>query len=263
MTKQIIVFSAVIFLLFSVIEISPTLLCAAESEGLVLYYTFDTESKDVITDLSGNGNDAAIKGQVKWDEGKLGKALLFEANGQYLEVPDSESLKPEEAMTIALWMSWKGEMLPNTAIEKFVYQDGGWIFKMENSETNLWLYDKASGAHMYRAVPMPTKNEWTHLAVTFDSKNQRGYVNGVKAEKSGNVDMPWAGPLRHVNSPLKIGAYSASFLFTGMLDDIAIYNRALSEEEVLDVMKNGHAKGFMVDHLDKLAGTWGNIKLFK
>ena len=159
-----------------------------------------------------------------------------------------------------LWLNWSGENLPNTMIEKFIYQNGGWIFKMENSETNLWIYDGASGAHMYRAVPMPTPGEWTHLAVTFDGKNHRGYVNGVKAEKNGNVDMPWEGPIRHVNVPLRMGAYSSSFLFTGMLDDVAIYNRALTEEEILEVMENGHATDFAVHSTGKVATIWGDLK---
>lgn len=221
------------------VTLSAAFAHAAEEEGLVLYYTFDREEKGKIVDLSGNGNDAAIKGQPKWVQGKLGEALEFEMNGQSLEVPNSDSLNSDE-ITIAVWINWSGENLPNQVLGKFTYKDGGYLFKMENAETNLWLYDEGSGAHWYRAVPMPTPGEWTHLAVTFDGSNQRGYVNGVKAEKSGNVDMPWDGPIRHVDAPLQIGAYSSSFLFTGMIDDLAIYNRALSEEEILEVMENGH-----------------------
>ena len=238
-----------------VVLLSSVLVHAEEPEGLVLYYNFDTEDKE-ITDLSGTGNNAVIKGQPKWVEGKIGGALEFAASGQSLETPHSDSLVPDDAITIALWVNWSGENLPNHMIEKFTWQVGGYLYKMENNETNLWLYDEAGGAHMYRARPIPVPGEWTHLAVTFDGENQKGYVNGV----SGNVDMPWAGNLGHVDRPLMMGAHQGGMLFTGMLDDVAIYNRALTEEEVLEVMENGHLVVKAVRPIGKLAATWGHLK---
>ena len=228
------------------------------SELQVLYYTFDTEEDDVITDRSGTGNNGKIVGEPKWITGKIGKALQFDAKDNYIEVPDSESLKPD-GITIAMWVNWSGGPLPAKPIQKYTYQQGGYLFKMENTETNMWIYDEAAQAHMYRAVPLPAPGEWTHLAVTFDGKNQRGYVNGVKAEQGGNVDMPWEGPIGHMDVPLYIGAYGSD-TFTGMIDDVAIYNRALSEEEILGIMEEGHAK-VAVRPLGKLAARWAYIKI--
>jgi hypothetical protein len=129
---------------------------------------------------------------------------------------------------------------------------------MEGEETNMWIYDTAKAAHMYRAVPLPTPGEWTHLAVTFDGEVQRGYVNGIKGEKGGNVDMFWAGPIGHVNVPLQIGA-SGGDTFTGLIDEIAIYSRALSEEEILESMEIGHGT-IAVQAIGKLPLCWGSIK---
>lgn len=243
-----------IFSLFMIAVLSASSVYAEEVEGLVLYYSFDVEEKGTITDLSGNGNNAVIKGQPGWGPGKLGEAIEFELSGQSLEVPDSDSMRPDE-MTIAVWVNWSGEVLPNEILGKFSYQVGGYLFKMENTETNLWIYDEGSNAHMFRARPMPVEGEWTHLTVTFDGDVQKGYVNGV----SGNADMPWQGPINQVNQPLLIGAYS-SMTYTGMIDDLAIYNRALSEEEILTVMEEGHGKQFAVDLKGKLATTWGKLK---
>ena len=122
----------------------------------------------------------------------------------------------------------------------------------------MWIYDASKQTHMYRATPLPTPGEWTHLAVTFDGEVQRGYVNGVKGEKGGNVDMFWAGPIGHVDVPLKIGA-SGSDTYTGLIDEIAIYSRALTEEEILEAMEQGH--GFIAVHPSgKLPLCWGIIK---
>jgi hypothetical protein len=232
---------------------------AKEPEGLVLYYTFDTEEDDVITDRSGTGNNAKIEGNPEWVAGVKGKALDFKMEGDELTVPDSDSLKSEE-ITIALWVNWTGAELPAKPIQKYTYQQGGYVFKMENEETNMWIYDEFAQAHMYRAIPLPVPGEWTHLAVTFDGKNQKGYVNGVKAEASGNVDMPWEGPIGHMDVPLIIGAHSGN-VYTGMIDEVAIYNRALSEDEILITMEEGHAAA-AVRSPGKLAVRWADIKVY-
>jgi hypothetical protein len=211
----------------------------AQAEGLVLYYAFDSEEKDVITDWSGTGNHATIRGKPTWTDGKIGKAIQFEAIGDYLEAPDSDSLRPDE-ITISLWLNWSGQKLPSMIIEKFTYDLAGYLFKMEGNVTGMWLYDKMGNRFIYPASPIPTPGEWTHLAVTFDGAVQRAYVNGVEARIYGNRPMVWAGPIGHTDAPLKMGSYMHEYTFTGMLDEVAIYNRPLTEEEILQTMENGH-----------------------
>ena len=254
MMRQALYLSLMVVLLTCVAMFSsPVSIHADIPEELVLYYTFDTEENGTITDLSGNGNDATIKGQPDWVTGKIGDALEFSASGQSLEVANSDTLNSEE-ITIALWVNWSGETLPNHLIEKFTYQSGGYVFKMEGTETNLWLYGEAADAHMLRARPQPLPDEWTHLAVTFDGSVQSGYVNGIKTP-----DMVWEGAVGHANVSLQMGAHS-SMTFTGMLDEVAIYSRALTEEEILDTMEIGHVTDMAVRPMDKLTGTWGHLK---
>ena len=101
-----------------VLGLLSTRVNAVDPEGLVLYYTFDTEPEDQVTDLSGSGNNAKIEGNPKWVAGVMGKALEFKVEGDKLVVPDSESLKPDE-MTIALWVNWTGDELPAKPIQKY------------------------------------------------------------------------------------------------------------------------------------------------
>ena len=243
--------------LFLVAMLMPMYSHAVDPEGLVLYYTFDTEDKESITDLSGNGNDAKIDGNPKWVAGKLGEALEFKIEGDKLTVPDSDSLKPEE-MTVALWVNWTGDELPAKPIQKYTYQQGGFVFKMEGVETNMLLYDENAQAHMYRAIPIPVPGEWTHLAVTFGNDVQKGYVNGIAARSGGGAEMAWVGPIGHMDVPMIIGAHSGN-VYTGLIDDVAMYSRALSEEEVLEAMTVGH-KVLAVRPAGKLATCWAKIK---
>jgi hypothetical protein len=244
--------------LFLIFMFLPVCAYAVDPEGLVLYYTFDTEDGKTITDLSGNGNNATIGGNPKWVAGVRGEALEFNTQGDELTVPDSDSLKPD-VITIALWVNWTGDLLPAKPIQKYTYEAGGFVFKMENAETNMWIYDVDAGAHMYRAIPLPVPGEWTHLAATFDGEFQRGYVNGVVSRQDGGPDMAWNGPIGHVAVPLIIGAHSGD-TYTGMIDEVAIYNRALSEEEILESIEKGHGV-IAVRPLDKLTTCWARTKL--
>lgn len=230
---------------------------AEKLEGLVLYYPFDTEVKDdTITDRSGNRNDAIIKGQPKQMIGnKISKAMKFEEAGQYLEVPHSKSLSPDN-ITIALWVKWSGQS-PCKIIGKFSWNLGGYLVMIEKSgQVVFWLYKSNVVSEKYRVPKLP-QNEWTHLTCTYDKEHQRVYVNGVKGGKDKNG---W-GNRATIDVSLKIGAYDAEETFTGMLDEVAIYNRALTEKEILKVMKEGHIPRKAVFPLNKLAATWGQIKV--
>ena len=71
--------------------------------------------------------------------------------------------------------------------------------------------------------------------------------------------MAWAGPIGHADVPLIIGAHSGN-TYTGMIDEVAIYSRALSEEEILRVMEEGHM-ALAVHPSGKLADCWARVKL--
>jgi hypothetical protein len=235
----------------------PVPIHAEEPEGLVLYYTFDTE-EEKITDLSGNGNNAFIRGEPKWVAGKMGKALKFEAKGEHLKVLHSDSLNPDE-MTIALWVNWSGENEPCRIIAKYQYLTGGYRLEIQGGGTNFLIHDKVANEHSYVANLKPIPNEWTHLAVTFDGEKQSGFVNG----EIGNLDTPWNawdGPIGHTKAPLKMGAFQENSVFTGILDEVAIYNRALTEQEILEVMQKGHTISRAVHSMNKLGDAWGHLK---
>jgi hypothetical protein len=83
--------------------------------------------------------------------------------------------------------------------------------------------------------------------------------NGVVSRQGGGPDMAWNGPIGHVAVPLIIGAHSGD-TYTGMIDEVAIYNRALSEQEVLKAMEKGHGV-IAVRPLGKLTTCWAHTKL--
>ena len=227
-------------------------------EGLVLYYDFETKGQ--IADLSGQKNNPIINGNPEWIDSLegMGNAIVFNTVGDFLTVPDADSLKPEEAITVACWLNWDGQKAECEVMGQFQWQVGGWLFRMTQAELYLWMYDKDAGSHQYH-VQHPLAGEWIHIVVTFDGEIQRGYVNGIL---SPSGDVAWEGPIKYVNTSVKIGAYAGNLTFTGAIDEIAIYNRALTEEEIQFVMENGHSDFVeSVKPNEKLSTLWGSIKV--
>ena len=75
------------------------------SADLVAYWTLDEGSGNSVYDTSGNDNNGTINGAT-WGDGKYGKALQFNGQDNYVEVPSSDSLEIDENVTIAAWINW-------------------------------------------------------------------------------------------------------------------------------------------------------------
>jgi len=229
-------------------------------EGLVLYYDFSDSGAGEVEDLSGFGNTGVIKGNPEWIDGPEGmdSGLRFLANSDYVETADSESLRPDD-ITIAVWI--KSELTTGSIemLRKYVWSTLGYLIKVEPDYdyTMFFLFDGVVSHGLM--IPLVQKDVWEHVAVTFDGEMQVGYLNGELAEKAGQpgVDavMQWQGPLEHTNTPLTIGGISG---FKGAVDEIAIYNRALSAEEIKESAFAGHLSP--VEPGGKLAATWAGIK---
>ena len=103
-------------------------------------------------------------------------------------------------------------------------------------------------------------NEWQHVVAQVDNGTHRYWVNGQKIGEIGNKPNP---PGIEDTSPVVIGTAGGGNIrwFLGMIDEVRIWNRALSEEEVNKQMNKGHFEIFAVNPQQKLTTTWGNFKL--
>ena len=103
---------------------------------------------------------------------------------------------------------------------------------------------------------LPATNEWLHIAFTNDGEMASLYINGeIVAE--GAVP----GVLNTIDDPLRIAqdCDRPNNVFTGMIDEVRLWNRALSTDEI-NVLKDLDAQATPVDPLGKLSTTWGSLK---
>jgi len=201
-------------------------------EGLVGYWNFDEGSGSIAHDSSGNGNDGTIYGAT-WTPGKFGYALGFDGIDDFVKVTSPPNLPAgNSARTITAWVNVK--VLPKGVNEGVVVgygtTSGDSSFELgvfgENKD-NRFFYSQ-----WYRDVvgnTIPQVGQWYHIAITHDGTTQRLYVNGV-VESTGSLT-----PNTPSGTDLLIGKFyqtDISRQFNGLIDEVGIWNRALSAEEI-------------------------------
>lgn len=247
--------SIIIVILMSLLIVTQAL--AGKLEGLVLYLPFDEGSGDTVRDGSGNGNDGIIT-KAKWGAGKIGKALSFDGVS-FVEVPSSDSLESlVEEMTVAAWINPK---LTGSAWQGIVTKgnDGAEHFEvLVNVDAHVHTAQMFGAGRLWidRPAGVIIKGEWQHLAVTYKPGEWIFYHNGEALDTNTTANTP----LVPDGNPVVIGdERPMNRLFEGSIDEVAIFNKAISAAEVENIM-GGIASILSVESNDKLATTWAYIK---
>jgi hypothetical protein len=199
--------------------------------SLVGWWKFDEGVGAVAADSSGNKNNGALHGPVEWtDAGKLGGAIKFTGPYNYVLVQDSPSLDPTRALSITAWInpSWTGN---NRILQKSSGGGDNQYRLLKEWGDNMVFHLPGLSPDRLEFVGLPPLGEWTHLAATYDGSSMKVYYNGaVKGQQASSGTMTTSnGTLcigtKHVTAP-------AGDEYNGMLDDVRIYNRALSAGEI-------------------------------
>ncbi|WP_407931469.1 FG-GAP-like repeat-containing protein, partial [Ignavibacterium album] len=206
--------------------------------NLIAHYTFD----DNTNDLSGNNLHGQISGSVPFVTGKHGRAVQFNGNANnYVKVPHNNLLNFNGSFTITAWINSADTVTPSHVISKgrdiasaYSIGRGGKTISFNNS------YGIGSGAYFPGSFPY---NEWHFVAGVIDNetKTAKYYLNGVK-----KVELSWGSfspeitteyPLvfgRHFTDP-NGSPYNYPYPFTGLLDEVRIFDKALTESEIVNL----------------------------
>ena len=248
MLKQTAIFCFLFFVLMGIATIGDT-------QDLVLHLSFDELEGKVAKDLSDFGNDATFKGAPKLIEGVFGKALEFDGKTS-AQIPDHASLDIVDAITIEFWAIVKGGEAIQSGVEKGVAWVAGLynLAALYNGGTILQFFDLPEACNDDNIGPSIQDGEWHFLAGTWDGDDIRLYIDGEL-----EAEMPCKGELTPNNDPLFIGARGGSGRFlTGALDEIKVYNYALTKDELLKDM--AEPVSLDVAAHDKLTTVWARLK---
>ncbi len=211
-------------------SLAATQTAAAGQAGLVAAYGLDEGSGTTVTDQSGNGNNGTIA-NATWVAGKYGNALSFNGSNSWVTVADSNSLDLTTGMTVEAWVNPSALGAAYRTVV-FKEQTGNEVFSLYGAQSGsgqvptgeafIGGYKNASGTS---ALAL---NSWTHLAESYDGSSLRLYVNGTLVATTAAP-----GALTVSNGALRIGGNNIwGEYFAGLIDEVRVYNRALSAAEI-------------------------------
>lgn len=223
------------------------------SNGLVGYWTMDGRDTNWMTntmiDKSGNGNTASLSYLSTSTSpviGKLGQAMKFPGTGfQNLVINDSSSLTLTASSTFSAWVNTKSLSARQVIMAKTANGINTWLIDIDpadcltNGKIEVFMDTAATGQSITCTSTALQTDQWYLITVVYDQKDVRIYINGILDKVSGTI----GGALATNGQPVTIGDWNSNNRpFIGSIDDVRIYNRALSAAEVSQLFKQGIAK---------------------
>ncbi len=209
--------------------------------SLRLWLPFDEGVGAITEDKSASRLEGEMEG-VQWAKGPFGSAVYFGGENASIELPPVPGLDGAEAFTISLWATWESKDVgryPNLLVTRTWSPGGLMIFSNEKTLSfrmgrpgqragvagDTW---GETSAHLLSALP---QKKWTHVCVVFSLPEIRTYINGKQVGTS-KWDYPAAA------DGLRLGTWNGKVSHHGLLDDLRIYTRAFSAEEVAELAKD-------------------------
>ena len=198
--------------------------------GLVAAYGFNEGSGSTTGDASGNSNTGTISGATWTTPGRYGRALSYNGSSNRVNVADANSLDLSTGMTLEAWVyptassGWR-----TVAIKERV---GGMTYALyaNNGASRPAVYLRIGSTDRYvtGSTSLPL-NMWTHLAATYNGSTVLLYVNGSQVGS-----LAATGSMAVSNRALRIGGSTtlSGRYFAGRIDEVRIYNRALTQTEI-------------------------------
>ncbi len=230
-----------VLLLFSVIVLEV-------NAELVGYWSFDQE--DGVKDVSGNGHHGIIYGNPQFVDGKIGEALEFNGTSDYVAIPHDSAISELETLSMSAWIQPKKHGAWVAVIEKGVHENWSYGFFIEPDGTLSFEVSTGPNNKLVCCVgDVALKlGEWYHIFGSYDGENVRTYVNGkLEGVMKGSDNVHITDGL-----PLTVGSRNGQNHFTGVVDELALWNNAITVNEAL--------LSLPVQPNDKLSTTWSLIK---
>ena len=227
---------------------------------LVARWPLDETSGEVVHDVIGGNDGAFVGGTLEWVPAKFENGLRFDGTEERsVEIPKNPELEFPTSVTLIAWVNVdtasivgeRGELVSCAngyfirtqagAFRAFIQQPGDWpcVVGQTNVEADRWYF----------------------VAMTYDGQDIKLYVDG---EFDGSLAVP--GEISYVDSkgrdlPLRFGAHAGGtgYWFTGILDEVEIWDRAMTQEQIMAVYESPPLSR-AVSPKGGLTTTWGKLK---
>ena len=201
--------------------------------NLLGWWTFDSAAGSTAIDWSGHGNHGEIRGGAEWVEGYANTALNFDGVDNFIytgKTADELGIEGAEPKSVTAWVYTRG--FNNGGIFDLGARSNGQNFCLRTlATTNQWR-TQHWGSAADHDFTFAVQNEWAHMALIYDGVTSAVYANGSLI--SSNATTLDTSPA----NPFQIGVYGWQVnFFDGLIDDVRLYDKALTVEELAMVMR--------------------------
>jgi len=243
---------------------------AVDMSSAVAAWLFDEGSGDEIIDFTGNGNDGILMNGPEWVTGKYGMAISLDGVDDQAEMNGPVNLI-EPDFTITVWVN-PGKSQANAHCD-IISNHGeppqsGYCIEQNGTDANKFYVDFASEGSWQSGwgiagapLTQMESGEWQHFAVIRKETTITHYLNG---EETSSKDDITDTPVTESPKNLMISNFGWGTIereFNGIIDELGIFNKALSLDEVKTIMNRGLSGAFAVSASGKLATTWAGVKV--
>jgi len=225
-----------ILVLFCTLVLGPAWSAGAFDAGpqpeLVGWWTFDEGAGTTAFDASGNGNDGILNGDPEWVEGIYGGAIAFDGDGDFVDCGADDSLVIRDEITVACWI----KVAAFTRTWEAIIAMGDDSYRMSRGpgtgDSIHFGCNGPSGGNL-DATTVVTTDTWRHVVLVYDGVNKYVYIDGVEDARVAST-----GQINISSYNLHIGQNSqqGNRFLEGLVDEVRIYNRALTPDEVQIIM---------------------------
>ena len=248
-------------LILIVLSISVSAWAINDDKDLMLYLPFDKDNGDKVMDASENNLEATLHGATWSKDGKIGGCIHLADTEKYLEIDSVPQLDITDELTIQTWFYPEQDQGDSNLMGRRTSDNKGRYVLQWSSQhigapqIETWIDIGGFKGTRNSQTIKPDLNTWHHVASTFDGGMVRQYINGEL-----DVAFDLAGEINSVDVVFRIGRSQTPLAGSvGFVDEVAIYSRALTQDEIKLDMNNGVF--FAVSPGGKIATTWGNLKL--
>ena len=216
--------------------------CVTPPAGMISWWPGDGNADDIV-----DVNDGALQGGATFATGEVAQAFSFTNNGDAVDVPDNANENTGAQVTLDAWIQ------PSSTLESLSNAHGsiinkrtpgnvqGYTFELDNENTTNGLRFEITTTDGGFGLLVPnatTPDVWQHVAATYDGSTMTIYVNGV----SVGTPVSATGTINAVTNDLLIGKnITNGESFPGLIDEVELFGRALTQREVQSIYDVGSA----------------------
>ncbi|HXF44180.1 MAG TPA: LamG domain-containing protein [Candidatus Paceibacterota bacterium] len=207
-----------------------------KDSGLIGYWHLDENTATTTYDSSGFANIGTVNNGAVWETSsncRAGNCLSFDGSNDYVRIPDSSSLNVTgNAFTVTAWVYRTAAANWQRIVGKYFWtgvHTGSWLLFFNDANQTLCQFNTGSWSSAQSTATV-SLNQWTFVACVYNGSNLVNYVNNASTSvsKTGNIissNYPVAFAVTTDGTNIQNG-------FTGRIDEVRIYNRALSDSEI-------------------------------